>query len=204
MAFNLRRLRTLDDGDFHIPEHHILLVINSWSHSHKIHQIGSFVCDVIIKYAYILPQILFGLARPISIDQRLTISNIDKYHIKYDTLKPLNRIHGFFGEKYLCHNKMKYTEGEECTLNYDNKLNNLYVAKMINHSAIFSSHIIKKKQRKTLRRMIVDDLDTVSIANHQNILSIKGLYRSPTNTIIVTDHLNGYDSQTQIIGVMCD
>lgn len=188
MAFNLRRLRTLDDNDFHIPEHHILLVINSWSKHSK--QMGSFVCDVIIKYAYILPQILFGLARPISIDARLMTSNIDKFYTKYDTLKPLNSINGFFGEKYLCH----YNEDHANTSNYDNKLNNLYVAKMINHSAIFSSHIIKKKQRKTLRRMIVDDLDTVSIANHQNILSIKGLYRSSTNTIIVTDHLNGYYS----------
>ena len=87
MAYNLRRLTTLDDHDFHIPEHHILLVINSWSHSK---QIGSFVCDVIIKYAYILPQILFGLARPISIDSRLMISNIDKFYAKYNTLKPLN------------------------------------------------------------------------------------------------------------------
>ena len=167
-----------DFDDFHIPEYHILLIINRWSQ--KRHSLN--VCDIIIKYTYILPKILFGLQRKISPGQsRSSISLLPKtnqFQNEYDIIKPLTTIKGFFGQLYLC------------SPSNDNDNDN-YVCKTLTHSEILSS-IISKKQRKTLGRMIIDDMDTVSIVNHDNILSIKELYRSQTNSIVVVPHCEGF------------
>eukprot|EP01083_Nonionella_stella_P221921 792358_1 len=92
-------------GKFHIPECHLNLIIKSWSHhiynnnNPSQSRIHSIITDIIIKYAYILPKLLFKISRPITPIQIpfISLPTIDTFNKKYITIKPANLMQGFFG-----------------------------------------------------------------------------------------------------------